>query len=105
MIEPTDIPGALLEAPPAFEAWAFIEIFGHNQIAGKLSEQTIAGENYMRVDVPAVDDVPAFTRYFSTKAIYSFEPCLEATCRRIASRLAVQPVGELPEFNDDGPGF
>jgi hypothetical protein len=27
-----------------FESWAIVEIFGHTQIAGKVSEATIAGD-------------------------------------------------------------
>ncbi len=44
-----------------FESWAIVELFGHQKIAGKLTEQTIGGCHFIRVDVPAFEDSPAFT--------------------------------------------
>ena len=38
----------------AFEQWAIVEIFGHQRIAGKVTEQTIGGCSFVRVDVPAL---------------------------------------------------
>ena len=43
-------------APNGF--WAIVEIFGHQRIAGFLSEQTIGGQSFVRVDVP---DLPGDT--------------------------------------------
>ena len=69
-----------------FDSWAVVELFGHNQIAGKVTEQVIAGQGFVRVDVPAVDDQPAYTRLFGAGAIYSIIPTeltiVEMFCRR-----------------------
>jgi hypothetical protein len=50
-----------------FEAWGLLELFGHQRLAGKLTEQTIGGVHFIRIDVPPVDTEPGYTR-FSHKA-------------------------------------
>lgn len=38
-----------------FEQFAVVELFGHQIIAGKVSEQVIGGQGFVRVDVPAIE--------------------------------------------------
>lgn len=75
-----------------FEEWAIIELFGHQRIAGKVSEQTIAGHGFIRVDVPETDEVPAFTRMFGAGAIYGINPVDERTARYTALQIQATPV-------------
>ncbi|MCC6192080.1 MAG: hypothetical protein IT318_23875 [Anaerolineales bacterium] len=75
-----------------FRSWAIVEIFGHERLAGEVSEQTIAGAGFIRVDVPAVDGAPAFTRFYGDKAIYSITPVDEQTARRAALAMRARPV-------------
>jgi len=75
-----------------FEAWAIIELFGHNQIAGKCTEQNIAGSNMLRVDVPETDEQPPFTRFLGSGAIYAINPVTEEIARHWAKSLQVSPV-------------
>jgi hypothetical protein len=75
-----------------FESWGLLELFGHQRLAGKLSEQTIGGVHFLRIDVPQVADVPAYTRFFTQGAIYSMTPMEEATARRLAENLRAAPV-------------
>lgn len=35
-----------------FEGWAIVELFGHNQIAGHITDAAQFGTSMMRVDVP-----------------------------------------------------
>lgn len=37
--------------------WAVVEIFGHQRFSGQISEQSIAGDKMVRLDVPAVPEV------------------------------------------------
>lgn len=84
--------------------WAIVELMGHNVVAGEVSEETVAGVAMLRVDVPAVGDQPAFTKFFSGSAIYGITPTDEATARVAVERLQAKPVAlyilparQLPE--------
>jgi hypothetical protein len=72
--------------------WALVELFGHSKIAGRVSEQNIAGTNMLRVDVPETISQPAFTRFFGSAAIYAINPIDETTAKVMAERLQVKPI-------------
>ena len=78
--------------PAAFDTWAIVELFGHNVIAGRVSEQTIGGAAFIRVDVPEVDGLPAFTKFYGGAAVYAITPCGEAEARVACAGLRVRPV-------------
>ena len=75
-----------------FEAWAVVELFGHTKIAGLVTEEEIGGGPMIRVDVPEVDGIAAFTRYFNQKAIYSITPVDEDTARTAVEAYQPKPV-------------
>lgn len=75
-----------------FDLWCIVELFGHQKIAGRCTEQNIAGSNMLRVDVPETERQPAFTRYFGGSAIYAINPVDEATARMYANSLEAAPV-------------
>jgi hypothetical protein len=81
-----------METPEKFESWAIVELFGHSQIAGKCSEQNIAGTNMLRVDVPETDKNPTFTRLLGHGAVYAINPVTEEVARHWARSLQVQPI-------------
>jgi hypothetical protein len=76
----------------AFEGWCIVELFGHNVIAGYCSERVIAGAAMLQVDVPAVTDRPAFTKLFTSGAIYGLTPTTEEHARVAAERIQARPV-------------
>lgn len=91
-----------------FEAWGFVELMGHNRVAGRLSEQAIAGKNLLRVDVPLADG--SFrTQYYGAAAIFAMHPTDEATARKLVERMKPEPpfafmldrTPRLPQFGDD----
>ena len=101
------------ETDKKFEAWGLLELFGHQRIAGKLSEETIGGCHFIRIDVPALPAVgrnafetatPAYTRYFTQGAIYSMTPTSEAVAHAMAANLRVEPVHawEIPRLTHQG---
>lgn len=75
-----------------FEAWGLLELFGRQRLAGKLSDQTIGGVHFIRIDVPAVGDVPAYTRLLTQGAIYGMTVTTEDVARRLAESLLARPV-------------
>jgi hypothetical protein len=85
----------------AFEQWCVIELFGHQQIAGKVTEQEIGGTSFVRVDVPQTNRNEKFTKYFGAGAIYSITPVDEETARLAVESYAPEPIEswrlQLPE--------
>ena len=91
-----------------FEQWCIVELFGHTRIAGLVTEATIGGCAFIRVDVPKFDvpDETLFTRYLGNGAIYALNPTTKEdvlrACEYLSPRPPVPRVSEdraLPEFN------
>ena len=75
-----------------FDLWCMVELFGHNKIAGKCTEQNIAGVNMLRVDVPETDKQPAFTKFYNGTAIYAINPITEEVAIDLANRFDNAPI-------------
>jgi hypothetical protein len=93
------------EETKQFNEWALVELFelfGHQKIVGKVTEATLAGGAFIRVDVPSFNGAPAFTRYFGPSAIYSLNPITEEVARGLMERYRNEPVSrfELPQIAD-----
>jgi hypothetical protein len=78
----------------SFQTWAIVELFGHNQLAGKVSEQVIAGQSFVRIDVPKTSKCPAFTKYHLPSAVYGLTPVEEDYACRMAEHIAAQPIND-----------
>lgn len=72
--------------------WAIMELFGHQKLAGKISEATIGGGAFVRIDVPQTGERPAFTRFYGSAAIYSFTPVSEEVARLALGQMQPEPV-------------
>jgi hypothetical protein len=77
---------------PKFDEWALIELFGHQRIVGKVTEASIAGGAFVRVDVPNSDGTTRFTRFYGPSAIYSINPVSREIALVLAERQNVEPV-------------
>lgn len=75
-----------------FDTFALVELFGHQKIAGRVTEQVVAGQGFVRVDVPETSRAGAFTRLFGSGAIYSITPISEDLMKQAAERIYVEPV-------------
>lgn len=75
-----------------FDQWAIVELFGHQRIAGRISEQTIGGCSFVRVDVPAVGQEQAFTKLFGQGAIYAITFTDESAATLAAGAIQVKPI-------------
>lgn len=89
-----------MNEPEEFECFALIELFGHQRIAGRVTEQTIGGTAFLRVDVPACGDKPGFTKFFGSGSIYAMTPCVEEIALAAANRYGIEPVTayDIPEL-------
>lgn len=74
-----------------FEEWCVVEIMGHKKFAGHVSEQSIGGSSFVRVDVPEVEaggrKLPAFSKLFGAASIYCLSPCTEETAKAFAAQI------------------
>jgi hypothetical protein len=78
-----------------FETWGVVELFGRHQLAGRISEQVIAGVTMLRVDIPDKDDTDKFrTVYHGGAAIYGVHPTDETVARAAASAGSQRPAYE-----------
>jgi hypothetical protein len=75
------------------ETWAVVEVFGHDRIAGFLTEQEWAGVAFFRVDVPEVDGEPGYSKFFNPSSVYSWVPVTEEVARAAVISFAVRPLG------------
>lgn len=93
----------MVEQAEKFEMWAVVEVFGHQKFAGKVTEQSIGGCNFVRVDVPgvpeskgrygdAIGERPPFTKLFGQGAIYSMTPVDESVALAVARSIAAEPM-------------
>lgn len=80
-----------MESKPPFASWAVVELMGHQQIAGYVTEEPIAGTPMLRVDVPETASSRPFTKFFGASAIYGITPTTEAIATSQAQTLDVQP--------------
>jgi hypothetical protein len=78
----------------SFKHWCILELFGHQMSAGMVSEQNLGGASFVRVDVPAAGNKPAYTKLYHHNAIYAITPTDEETARRMVESLQQEPVAE-----------
>lgn len=79
-----------------FEGWGLVELMGHQQVAGRISEQAIGGGNLLRVDVPLFDQDGAHagefrTVFYGASAIYAFHVIGEKEAIALAKRTGTRP--------------
>lgn len=74
------------------ELFAIVELFGHQKLAGKVTEQSIGASTFIRVDVPETKQQPSFTRLLNPSAIYAINPVVEAVMLLKAEQLNQKPI-------------
>jgi hypothetical protein len=110
-----------------FDAWVVVHLFGRHTVAGRASEQKVAGKDFLRVDIPAVEGRQARTILYSPDAVDDLEPVDEETARLAAklnppaspvsvwsaramvresgSQLALEPPDDDPDDDDPEEPF
>ncbi len=94
--DPQQIPGfqvgGTMNDPIPFDHYAILELFGHQRLAGRVTEATIGGCSFLRVDVPSVQGSPPFTRFYGQGAIYALTIVEEAVALAALAKLCPAPV-------------
>jgi DNA polymerase-3 subunit epsilon len=75
-----------------FDQWCIVELFGHNQIAGRVTEQSIGGQSFVRVDVPQTTKRDPFTKFYGGGAIYAITPVEPSVAQAMAEGLDTVPI-------------
>lgn len=65
-----------------FDEWAIVEVMGRQTFAGRVTEQTFGGTSFVRVDVPAVNGTPGFTKLVGSASIYAITPTTKEVVER-----------------------
>ncbi len=83
-----------------FESWALVELFGHQKIVGKVTEATIGGCSFVRVDVPEHGKEQAYTKFYGNGAIYAMTPLSDDVGKALLARIRPDPISrfDLPEL-------
>ena len=99
------------ETHAASERWAIVEVMGHRRLAGRISEASFAGAQFVKVETPLFPEgftspqtVKMVEQLYSPASIFAITPCDEATARRYAKAWSYQVAGYLPaEAVEDAP--
>ena len=79
----------------AYEGWAVVELMGHRQRAGRVSQVEMFGTHLLRLDMPHGDGEA--TEFYGGSSIYAVRPCTEEVGRALAERMGdlrpIAPVG------------
>lgn len=86
------------------ELWAIVEVMGHAKYAGRVSEYAGLGVPLIRVEVPSVNDRPAFEKLLGASAIFRITPCTEEAARTAAHQFRVEPLA-LVHIPSTRPAF
>lgn len=79
------------------ETWAFVEIMGHNKVAGRVSERKVGVAVMLQVDVPNADEGFSHSQLFSPQAVFSILPTTEEWCRKFSkARVDYSPLPYIP---------
>jgi hypothetical protein len=69
--------------------WAIVELMGHRRLAGHITEETIAGAAFLRLDIPCD---PPITQLYAPASVYCITPTTEDIARRTANLGRPAPV-------------
>jgi len=81
-----------------FDCWAIVEVMGHSRYAGRVTEQSVGGCNFVRVDIPELpaengnSQQPAFTKLLGQSSIFCITPVTEEIARYTARNIRAAPV-------------
>lgn len=78
------------------DCWAYVEIFGHHQVAGRVSSRKFGTQIMFQIDVPKGDEGLSHSELYSPNSIFSIKPTTEAWCRKFQKARAAYQHDILP---------
>ena len=77
---------------------AIVELLGHRRVAARVTETTIAGAGFLRLDEP-----DGRTQYVSPGSVYAIHPVSEDVLAEVATAWRTAPIArwELPSSHSD----
>lgn len=78
--------------PASLDDWMIVELLGHRRLAGRVSEVTVAGHGFLRLDIPPAGADPGRTQFIAPSAVYALHPVDETTARTAATTWRPEPV-------------
>ncbi len=85
----------------AYEGWAILELMGHRQRIGHVSEIEAFGGKLLRIDIPT--EAGDVTEFYGCSSVYSLRPVSEAIARDQAKRYGdPRPVRPVDYRIEDG---
>lgn len=76
--------------------WAYVELFGHSKIAGRLTTRKLGTEVMFQVDVPKGETEFSHSELFNPKSVFSIKPTTETWCRKWAAAAKAYDHAPLP---------
>ncbi len=81
------------------EMYAIVELFGHQRIAGLVTEATIGGCSFVRVDIPGDLVSQPITKFYGNGAIYCMTPVSREVVETYLKRYRPAPLNVwMPEI-------
>lgn len=88
----------------AYEGWAVVELMGHRQRPGQVTEVEMYGGKLLRVDIP-IEGGSSVTEFYGVASIYAVRPVSEEIARRMAKSVyGLQPVRPVEYRIEDKRG-
>lgn len=87
----------------SIDTWAYVEIFGHDQLAGRLTTKKLGTAVMIQIDVPKDKTEFSHSELFSPSSIFSIKPTTEEWCRSFTERRTNfnrNVIPYLPPSND-----
>ena len=74
--------------------WAVVELMGHVTLAGRVYADSTLSVNMLRLDVPQIGDIAAYTKLIGPHSIYSITFVSEDVALRAAEYQSRRPIHE-----------
>lgn len=78
-----------------FEQWCIVEVMGHSSYAGLVTDFTLGGAAFIRVEVPEVDGLAGFTKLLSPGSIFAITPVTKESAYEFCKRYQTRPLASV----------